>query len=195
MKNPFFFGVILLLILAMSETTNAQLNIQAGINSASMKFEISGFSLETGSTNGFNLGVNYRNRISNKFFFSPGALFSQKGAKLEFDFGGGSESAELKLNYLEIPLMFTYQSNETKGFFAEGGPYFAYLLSVDSEDGDEEGYKNTDFGVGLGAGYDFGQFILGLRGTVGISSLADDVDFEDGTVTNNVGSIYGAYKF
>ena len=97
--------------------------------------------------------------------------------------------------------MFTYQSNEAKGFFAEGGPYLGFLVSAEAEGEDvKDDFKSIDTGIGLGLGYDFGQFILGLRGNVGFTSIANngDVveDFSDECkVTNNSGALYGAYKF
>lgn len=193
MKKLFYSLIFTFFFLFVTQSVYSQLNIQAGINSASVKFAIGGLSIETGSTSGIHLGMNYRNRISSKFFFAPGALFSQKGAKIEDGLG----DEELKLNYLEVPLMFVYQSDAAKGFFAEGGPYLAYLLSVDDGEGDDEGYRSTDFGIGLGLGYDFGQFIIGIRGSIGISTIAEDEQFldEDVSVTNNNGMLYGAYKF
>ena len=121
-------------------------------------------------------------------------LFSQKGAKIE---DSGLEST-LRLTYVDVPIMFTYQANEEKGFFAEGGPYLGLLLSASAEGEDQEGYKSTDFGIGLGLGYDFGQFLLGVRGNIGISNIAEDEDsgfFGDISTTNSVGQLFGAYKF
>lgn len=178
-----------------------QLNVQAGFTASSWKFSIAGLSIETESASGINLGLNYRNRISSKFFLTPGLLISQKGAGFEFDFGVGTGVFEIKQSYLEIPVMFTYQSNAEKGFFAEGGPYVGFLLSAKAEDEDvKDNFKSIDAGIGLGLGYDFGSFILGLRGNVGLTSIAERGDiFEDITedikVTNNSGVIYGAYKF
>lgn len=184
----------MLLLLLLSNDLSGQLNVQAGINSASIRFSVEGLSIETGSTSGFHAGINYRNRISSKFFFAPGLIFTQKGGSIDF----AGDEGELNSNYLEIPLMFVYQSNEAKGFFAEGGVTFAYLLSIDDgESDDTEGFKSTDVGLGLGLGYDFGQIILGVRGVIGITSIADDPDLaiDDVSVTNSVGMLYGAVKF
>jgi hypothetical protein len=173
-----------------------QLNVQAGVNSSSVSFSVEGFSIETSSLIGFHAGVNYTNKISNSLYLTPGLLFSQKGGSLEFDFGGSSEESKIKLNYVDIPVIFSYQSNPEKGFFAEGGPYFGILLSADADGEDvKEDFSSLDIGLGLGVGYDLGQFKIGVRYNLGLTDLNAEPGEEEGSAKLTVLQLFGAYKF
>lgn len=188
--------IILLCLIMTSTTIYGQFNVQAGVNSSSISFSVEGLSLETSSLIGFHAGVNYKNKVGNSLYVTPGILFSQKGGSLKFDFGGSSEESKIKLNYVDIPVMITYQSNPEKGFFAEGGPYFGVLLSADADGEDvKETFNSLDIGLGLGVGYDLGQFILGVRYNIGLTDLNADPGEEEGSAKLTVLQLFGAYKF
>lgn len=188
--------IILLCLIMTSTTIYGQFNVQAGVNSSSISFSVEGLSLETSSLLGFHAGVNYKNKVGNSLYVTPGILFSQKGGSLEFDFGGTSEESKTKLTYVDIPVMITYQSNPEKGFYAEGGPYFGILLSADA-DGDDikDDFNSLDIGIGAGVGYDLGQFLLGIRYNIGLTNLAADSGEEEGSAKLQVLQLFGAYKF
>ena len=188
--------IALLCLILTSSSLYSQFNVQAGLNSSSISFSVEGFSLETSSLVGFHAGVNYRNKIGNSFYLTPGLLFSQKGASLEFDFGGAVEESKIKMNYIDIPVIFTYQSNPEKGFFVEGGPYFGLLLSADADGEDvKDDFNSLDIGIGAGVGYDLGQLLLGLRYNIGLTDLAAESGEEEGSATFQVLQLFGAYKF
>ena len=188
--------IAVLCLILTSTSLYSQLNVQAGLNSSSISFSVEGFSLETSSLIGFHAGVNYRNKIGNSFYLTPGLLFSQKGASLEFDFGGAVEESKIKMNYIDIPVIFTYQSNPEKGFFVEGGPYFGLLLSADADGEDvKDDFNSLDIGIGAGVGYDLGQLLLGLRYNIGLTDLAAESGEEEGSATFQVLQLFGAYKF
>ena len=186
--KPFLFSITFLVL--GGSTLSGQLNIQAGLNGSSIRIETDGFSVETDSKPGFHIGAMYRTRISNSFFFTSGAQFSQKGASFAgiFDF---------TLNYIDIPILFVYQKDPERGFFADFGLYAAALISADSEGEDiKDGFKSADFGLMLGAGYDFGKIMVGIRGGIGFPNITAD----DGTgatgdkaVISN-GQLYVAFK-
>ncbi|GAK89474.1 hypothetical protein JCM19297_1302 [Nonlabens ulvanivorans] len=64
----------------------------------------------------------------------------------------------------------------------------------DSEDL-EDIFKSFDYGVGLGASYEFsGGLMLSLRYNLGLANIAGD-EFEDIRISNNVGQISIGYTF
>ena len=195
MKNQLKYLVAFLFMLSVGSHASAQLDIQAGINNSSLSFNIDGISLGTGSVIGFHAGANYMSKVGNSLYIVPGVLLSQKGASFDFDFGLGSTEAKLSSMYLDIPIMLHYQSNAEKGFFIQGGPNLGFLLSASSEGEDvKEGYNSLELALGVGAGYDLGQFKLGLRMNIGLSNIAADTEGEDGSVNHRVLQIFGAYK-
>ena len=183
-----FFLALLLTGISTYES-QAQVNIQAGLNGSSLRIESGGFTVETDGKPGFHIGAMYRKRISNSFFFSPGIMYSQKGASFfgEFNFN---------LNYLDVPLLFIYQKDPERGFFADFGLYAAALLSASSEGEDiKEGFNTADLGLSLGLGYDFGNIMVGLRGGLGFLNITkDDGTSDEGKAVNSNGQLYIAYK-
>ncbi len=171
-------------------TLSGQINIQAGLNASSLRIESDGFTIETDGKPGIHIGAMYRTRISNSFFFTSGAHFSQKGASFAgiFDF---------TLNYIDIPLLFVYQKDPERGFYADFGLYAAALISANSEGEDiKDGFKSADFGLMLGAGYDFGRIMVGLRGGIGFLNVTadDDVGSSGDKAVNSNGQLYVAFK-
>jgi hypothetical protein len=157
--------VFVFLIFSIIEV-NAQLTIQGGLNASSLRVSDGIFSQETSSRLGFHIGGHYSTSIGTNFMFSPGIIYSQKGA------GFGSFAPTLDLNYLDFPLLFVYQKYPDQSFFAEGGPYISYLLSAKDGFFDlKDDYKTTDIGILLGAGYDLGRIVLGGRGLIGFANI------------------------
>ena len=161
---------------------------------------------------GFQIGGFAEIKISDKFSVQPELLFSTQGAKSE---ESGSESGysytskeTLKLNYLNIPVMAKYYATEK--FYVEAGPQIGFLMSAEAESEDtvsfggvtesestttdvKEFTNSTDFGLGLGLGYNFTENIgAGLRYTAGLSDIYKD---SDGKVNNSNIAISVAYTF
>lgn len=192
MKKTTLSLMALLCLLFINSESYGQLSLQVGVNSAATSYSVEGLSLETDAVIGFHAGINYRSQLGEKLYLTPGLHFSQKGAKIDFGFGESTTT----VNYIDVPIMFTYRSDPEKGFFAEGGPYLGLLLSADSEGEDiKDEYKSIDFGIGAGLGYDLGQFLLGIRYNIGIANIADTEGEEEGKATNTVLQLFGAYKF
>lgn len=198
----FAFGVV--------NAQEVKFGAKAGLNLANLTGDVEDASTKVG----FNVGGFVEIKISDKFVFQPELLFSTQGAKEDYsiDYGDGevekSEST-LKLNYLNIPLMAKYYVADK--FSLEAGPQVGFLMSakadVDYTYSDGEGYtesvsgstdvkdsfKSIDFGLNLGAGYDFSDnFSAGVRYNLGLSSISDDSESD---VKNAVISIGVGYKF
>ena len=74
---------------------------------------------------GYHAGMNVQIPIAPEFFFQPGLLFSNKGAKNDY----GSLTGTFKLSYIEMPLNVVYKGVLGKGFILVGlGPYVGLAI-------------------------------------------------------------------
>jgi hypothetical protein len=132
--------------------------------------------------------------ITEKVGVSPSVLYSMKGAKDAHD-----DEIGLTLNYLEVPLMVTYEV--FKGFRAGAGAYAAYLLKAEAKNH----YLKTDVidylraydsGVALRLEYRFSNG-FGMYGTYsrGFVNINDDEAFSGAENFNTSGSVGATYTF
>jgi opacity protein-like surface antigen len=143
---------------------------KAGLNMSNVTGDNSG---ENKMKIGFQVGAFANIGVSEKFAVQPELLFSTQGTKYT---GGSTE-----LNYLNIPIMAQYKVADK--FSLEAGPQIGFLMSAKAKaDGGgsadiKEFLNSTDFGIGVGAGYDVAENInLGLRYTIGVSNLNKEGD-------------------
>jgi len=94
--------------------------------------ESNGDKLSNGLLVGFHLGVNANIPLVEDFYFQPGLLFSQKGARNNF-FNMPAKAANdnynttTRISYIEIPLSFLYRPQVGNGHVLLGfGPYVAF---------------------------------------------------------------------
>ncbi len=106
---------------------------------------------------GFLGGVGVETKISNQLQSSLSFLFIQKGAQKNQNPTKNDFSAYyLNLNYLEVPLLFTYTSN--KKYLFDIGVSAGYLINYyeDTEQGNFTGkypFNNFEYSVKVGLGY------------------------------------------
>ena len=105
---------------------------------------------------GFHAGLLAHIHITPAFSLQPEAVYSSQGAKYP-DLVNG-EDLNLKLNYINIPLLLQYNFNN--GFRLQGGPQVGFLTGVADKVGDVElnsvssdNYKTIDFSVPVGVSY------------------------------------------
>ncbi len=198
---------ILAIVVSFTTTAMAQLGITGGITSASVNFkEDQGAGFDTKSTIGFTLGLYTHVPLSTNIIFRPGLNFTQKGAKLEFTFGGTTDETKAVFNYLELPLDFIYRA--TGGFFVGAGPSLAYLLSGKFKEDGQPDYKlkigndeNNDdikafeFGGNLLAGYTMSSGLsFSVNYNLGLSNLNPTTDKDEDFKNRYVGLRLG-YNF
>jgi len=124
--------------------------------------------------------------ISGGFAIQPEALYTQKGVKL--DEPGASASVEV--SYLDVPVLarYTFGKGATRGYVF-GGPSFNFKLdakaksSFEGQDEEEdigEDVESFEFALVVGAGVEFGHFLVEGRFAEGLTNLArDDEDLEE----------------
>ena len=140
--------------------------------------------------------------ISESLAIQPEVLFTGKGALYEETFLGESIRLKMKLDYLEIPLLLKLsvppQSQSKLIIF--GGPAIAIKLSAKStlevlgeiEETILEDVKNNDYGIVVGAGFDFGGFVIEGRYTIGLTPIDGD---EETDIKNRVISFMAGVYF
>lgn len=179
--------LVLGILIWISYGIHGQITLQGGFNASSLRVSDGIFAQETSSRLGFHVGAHYSTPLGPNFNFKPGIIYSQKGA------GFGSFVPTLDLNYLDFPILFVYQKYPDQSFFAEGGPYFSYLLSAKDGSFDlKDDYKSNDIGIALGAGYDLGRIVLGGRGLIGFRNIPSQNPgtTQDFRTTNITGQLY-----
>ena len=197
---------------ATTSSQDTKFGIKAALNIASLTGDVDNPS----SLTGFQIGGFAEIKVSEKFAIQPELMYSTQGGTESVsysEFISGIEvevngDAEYKLSYLNIPVMAKYYA--TPKFSFEFGPQIGFLLSAKndwsasatgggvsfSESGSEDIKDSTssiDFGLNLGAGYDFTEhFGAGVRYNFGLTTVDDEGDYE---IKNGVLSISLGYKF
>jgi len=152
----------------------------------------------------FNAGGFVEFVVSDFIGIQPELLFTMKGAKEKFDYEGVTLKSEVKLTYLEIPVLFKlYVPVEGVSFkpFIYAGPSIGFKLSSkikvssggESVEEDIEDLKSTDFGFNFGVGSNIGPIIIGIRYNLGLTSIDDSADPDD--VKNRVLSFNVGFGF
>jgi opacity protein-like surface antigen len=166
--------------------TNAQ-GVKFGAKVALNVATLTGDVEDASSLVGFQVGGFAEFKISEKFAVQPELMYSTQGASSD-------SNGDLKLNYINIPVMAKYYV--AKSFSLEAGPQIGFLLSAKDNGEDAKDFvSSTDFSANFGAGYDFTENLsAGLRYNLGLTNVYD-VDGFDGSVKNGVFSVSLGYKF
>ena len=195
--------------IAVSSLTFAQqFGIKGGLNVSSISDE--GFE-DANSKAGFYAGVFMNAPIAENFSIQPEVIYNNLGAKNTYDAGSlGNAETKLNLDYISVPVMFQY--NATPAFYLEAGPEFGFLVNASSEttydtpvgggssttELDTDDFNGFNFGLGIGAGFNFTQnFGLNARYVAGFSDVtAEGSDpSTDANNKNNVFQVGLTYKF
>lgn len=167
---------------------------------------------------GYGGGVYGKFEINNKIFIQPEINYNVKGAIYPgtIAFFGTSYKTDVvsSLSYLEVPLHLEHDL--TKHLGIEFGPYFGYLLGVntvaptftittvnnlpvvssaDVMSHDRTWVKNFDFGVNLGFNYEvYSNLFLEARYSLGLMDISN-VSNSDYYIKNRVATFGVAYCF
>ena len=186
-------SAIAVMAFAFTNAQQTRFGVKGGLNISTV---VGGDVDNTKSLVGFHVGGFAEIKVFDKFFIQPELLYSAQGTKVDGPFG---TNADIKLNYLNIPVLAKYYIIDK--FSVEAGPQLGILLSAKSEGNDvKDGTRSVDFGFNIGAGYNFtDNFSVGLRYTIGLSPLSDkDIDdandYYDSAKNSNL-ALSLAYKF
>jgi Outer membrane protein beta-barrel domain len=194
--KKFFTLMFLVCIFSTLSFAQMQLGIKAGLNLANLSGDdIS----DTDSRTGFAGGLFFMYQFSDMFAIQPEAYYTMKGATDKGTIEGFSYDAEIKLDYIEVPLLLKFLipikgSGIKPAIFA--GPSVGFNLSAKSKieaggqtfEEDMQDVASTDFGLVFGGGIGFpvgnGELGLDIRYILGLSTIDDSADKAD--VKNSV---------
>jgi hypothetical protein len=185
MKKIIFVAVIAIFSL-VSVNAQTSFGAKAGLNVANLIGDVT----DNESLIGFNAGVFVEIPLADSFYIQPELIYSTQGAKFDFPVIG---STDLKLNYINLPIMFKY--DVAKRFYLEAGPQVGFLVAADLGDLDvKDSYESTDFGANFGLSYGFTDKIFAqARYNLGLSNIVKDNGNDK--VSNAAMSFSLGYKF
>jgi len=171
----------IILTLFIAAVTTVSVNAQASIG---VKGGVS-FASIMGNTNSsvkfrtaYNFGIVAEIESSSSTSVQPEIIYSSQGLKWDGGRIGGVyfEADNIKLDYLNIPIVFKYYINDEFPF--ETGPQVGFLLSSKAENGTVDGndlsdnLTNASFDFLIGFGYKFDNgFNLNARYVGGLTNI------------------------
>ncbi len=186
MKRVFCIVSTILLSILVVSAQETHFGLKAGLNVASTNVSPGA---DYNSKLGLHVGGLAHIHLNKNFALQPELVFSMQG-------GDRSDERKLKLNYINIPLLVQYMTDN--GFRLQTGPQLGLLVSAKTELNDVEvnwkdNFNTTDFSWTFGAGYLFpGGFGLDARYNLGIS---DVWEASDGEIKNSVFQFGVFYQF
>ncbi|MDZ7805885.1 MAG: porin family protein [Gracilimonas sp.] len=182
MKNKIsILSIVTGLILLFSATAQAQvlpnIGIKAGLNYSTFN-NSDGSEYKAGFLGGVYANINVP---GTPMAIQPEILYAQYGANDE------NSDAKLSVDYIQIPVLAKF------GFGAPGvpvrpevffGPYAGFNINSEIEDSNlsvdaDEFFKNSDWGVVVGAGVQLSKLNFELRYTAGLTDVFED-QYADG---------------
>lgn len=201
-------SAIAVMTFAFVNAQDVKYGVKGGVNISNFSGDTDGTDLK--SRVGFNIGGFVEIKFSEKFALQPEILYSTQGTKFKnvgAEVGGSFYTGDINFNlaYINIPVMFKYYG--TKKFSIEAGPQIGFLTSAKSKtklDGFnrtnqidvKDIFESIDFGLNLGAGYDFTENIfVGARYNFGLANIAKTEAGDNTKLHNSVFSFSVGYKF
>jgi hypothetical protein len=177
--------------------------ILVGVNSANLKVDVGGPSVNFDSRTGLVAGVFGVLPVASRVAIEPGVFYSSQGAKVSGEEFGGSagSTGTIKLDYVQVPVLVRVSAplapSASLRVFA--GPSFGFRQSakVRAEGTDEdikEDVESFDAGMVFGAGFDVLHFLVDARYTLGLKNAGKD-PAEGESVKNRVFSIMAGFRF
>lgn len=135
-------GLILMILMMFSIHMKAQevsFGLKGGVNYSSG----SKGDFDNQSITSFHIGGMMEALYDNNFAIQPEIIFSNQG----FDFIENGNESNIKLTYINIPIMIKYYI--FNGIAVEAGPQIGYLNSAEFNTNSTEGSESTDIKGGL----------------------------------------------
>lgn len=181
--------VVIPLILMFGISANraraqAGFGIRGGVNFSTLS------NTDVHSHTGLMLGLYFDAPLADNWvILQPEVLYTQKG----FETNGLTH----RIDYLEIPVLFRVNIINPSGIlpFIYAGPYVGFKINtsfpetsastpageIDFNNGDN--VNNTDFGITVGGGLDFGHLSLGVRYDAGLTDVFETTDAKNGVLS------------
>lgn len=162
-----FFSLVCISMLAIAASAQITWNAKGGIGLATCYGDADGLKSHfVGKA-----GIGIEKPINANWSLMPSLEFAIKGVEDDF-----SQKISYNFYYLQIPVMAAYRINlsEQWNTTLKVGPYFAYQIANDVENGD--GIKKFDAGLDVGVDFEHGRFVCGAEIEWGLTSLYEAYD-------------------
>lgn len=149
MKRILSVALVAIFLSTSATAQNVNIGVKAGVNVFNLEDEND---FDYKSRTNFNGGLLGHIHLGPQFGLQPEVMFSGQGAKSK----ALGTDAELKLSYINVPVLFQYMFDN--GFRLQAGPQVGFLVKAESEIGDVENdvkddFKTVDFAVTAGVSY------------------------------------------
>lgn len=175
--------LVCLLLLAACGTASAQKtwSVKAGMNFSNWSNP-----LDTHPLTGFKIGAGAELPLAGRLGLQPSLFFSAKGCQALVPTPKGDAKTSYRQFYLELPVnaQVRFPLGGLHALCLAGGPYFALGVGGTSQttlagkplEGTpdtfgREGLRRFDFGLGVGAGYEYSVFLFAVEYQFGLTKL------------------------
>ncbi len=177
-------SVLLICLVFQAQAQGPRVGVKGGLNISNL-YQDDNFDDEN-ARYGFHLGLFAQLGASDVFAIQPELLYSTRGNKFEND-DLFDQEVSFNMNYLDLPVVAVFKLGEAIEIHA--GAYVGYLLNANiSSDGDlgeyeddldKDNFKDFDYGLVGGVGFNFGAAQAGVRYNLGLAQIAesDGADF------------------
>ncbi len=202
-KTLLLLGISLLFSVSSFAQVKISGGILGGVNLATISMDPTPANMDLSNLTGFGAGGVLNFAFSEGFGIKAEPMYLQTGTKVT---SGGLE-AKLKVNYINVPVMFTYTfgtgSNQLQPYIM-AGPSLGIKLNATSVDpnGNETDYKDniksTNFVATFGAGINIaaGKNVIFLEGrySLGLSNV-NNISSDPTTVKTKEIQVFGGIMF
>ncbi|MDZ7719895.1 MAG: porin family protein [Balneolaceae bacterium] len=182
----YLITIITMLFMAVSTVSAQNINIgtKIGLNSYTINSDNNS---DFDSRIGIHAGLLGHIHLNSQFALQPEIVYSMQGAK--------SGNNELKLDYINVPVIIQYMFDN--GFRFQAGPQLGLLVNAKAEHNNssndiKDDFKSVDAGLSFGVGYvhpptDFG---IDLRYNLGLNDISESSNVESTNRGFQIGVFY-----
>jgi len=175
---------------ANAQGTGSRFGIKAGVN-----FPDSSNFNQNENLIGYQVGIFSEIKTDENFAIQPELFYSTHGLKNKFEKDGLAYNNDIKLSYLNLPILAKYFV--IQGLSVQAGPQIGFLMHAEEKGINiTDHVKTIDFGLNFGIGYNFLEDCsVDLRYSLGLSNAVDfHVADNNYKIKNNVFSLALGYK-
>ena len=173
MKKLLILAVMLVGFTTIATAQDVKFGFKGGLNFANIDSD-----LDSDARTGYHLGAVLQLSIAETFAIQPEVLYSAQGTD------------DVNIDYITIPVLAKLKF--AKILSVEAGPQFGFVVNDDVEKAfegisDDVEAESFDFGIGIGAGVEFGSFFGQLRYNYGLTDVTSFGDSKNRAFQISVG--------
>lgn len=176
---------------ANAQGTGSRFGIKGGVNFSNNSSDFN----ENETLIGYQVGIFSEIKTDERFAIQPELFYSTHGVKNKFEKNGVAYNSDIKLSYLNLPILAKYFV--IQGLSVQAGPQIGFLMHAE-ENGINitDHVKTIDFGLNFGVGYNFLEDCsVDLRYNLGLSNAVDfHVGDDNYKIKSNVFSLALGFK-